>query len=116
MACQLSVAAFYVQWHVFAGVGNCQLCKRIIRSLACVSVQLLAKVDGGLRPEQIDMVLLVGRATRMPRLQSLLTTYLDCDPCKLIYEVGGPADQSAACDTIGSFWPSMSDLPTGRPC
>lgn len=80
-------------------------------------MQVLAKVDGGLRPEQIDMVLLVGRATRMPRLQSLLTTYLNCDPCKLSHEVRGPSEDSPACTTVGPTppGPSQPTLLADRP-
>lgn len=79
-------------------------------------------MDGGLHPKQIDTVLLVGRATRMPRLQEMLASYFDCDPSKLSHEVrccrGLLLMTDCAAEAGGHALqaPDVNEHPKGVPC
>ena len=57
-----------------------QMCSNHRSNAHSSSLQVLAAVNGGLSPKDVDMVLLVGRATRMPGVRSLLVEYFGRGP------------------------------------
>lgn len=52
-----------------------------------MDLQVLASDNAKLSPRDVDMVLLVGRASRMPRVRSLLIEFFGRGPSVLSYAV-----------------------------
>ena len=63
-----------------------RLCSRLVQ-VDTVNSQVLAAENAKLSPSDLDKVILVGRATRMPHVRSLLAEYFGRGESLLSYAV-----------------------------
>jgi Hsp70 protein len=83
-----------------------------------MDLQVLQSDNAKLSPRDVDMVLLVGRASRMPRVRSLLTEFFGGGPSVLSYAVRALSTDTSAHPqgtlahvtkaTLSVFWNAQS--------